>query len=122
MLKTRIIFFRSVDLIAQSGGEGLSQFHCLVEGERKSFFLISEMKNLFYYAQILHQSKNMIAARIISDTVAIEQIPNLMRAIGYFPTNKEVMFTRLLTFFLKIYLYIHINTRTLLILERIINF
>ncbi|EFN67126.1 WD repeat-containing protein 66 [Camponotus floridanus] len=79
---------RSVDLMAQSGGEGLLPFRCLVEGERKS--LINEMKDLFYYAQILHQGENTTAARIISDTVVIEQIPNLMRAVGYFPTNKEI--------------------------------
>lgn len=76
--------------MAQSGGEGFSPFRCLIEGERKS--LINEMKNLFYYAQILHQGENTTTTRIISDTVAIEQIPNLMRAMGYFPTNEEVFF------------------------------
>lgn len=75
--------------MAQLGGEGLSPFHRLVEGDKK-LWLINEMKDLFYYAQILHQSENTTAARIVSDTVAIEQIPNLMRAIGYFPTIKEV--------------------------------
>ncbi|KAM0729005.1 Cilia and flagella-associated protein 251 [Formica fusca] len=83
------IKLKSVDLMAQLGGEGLSPFHRLVE-EDKKLWLINEMKDLFYYAQILHQSENTTAARIVSDTVAIEQIPNLMRAIGYFPTIKEI--------------------------------
>lgn len=87
--KIKMIFLRSVDLMAQLGGEGLSPFHCLIEGDNK-LWLINEMKYLFYYVQILHQNENTTAARIVSDTVAIEQIPNLMRAIGYFPTIKEV--------------------------------
>lgn len=80
---------RSVDVMTQLGGEGLSPFHCLVEGG-KSGWPINEMKDLFYYAQILHQGENTTAARIVSDTVAVEQISNLMRAIGYYPTNEEV--------------------------------
>lgn len=86
--KIKMIFPRSVDLMAQLGGEGLSPFHCLVEGDDK-LWLINEMKYLFYYVQLL-QNENTTAARIISDSVAIEQIPNLMRATGYFPTIKEV--------------------------------
>ncbi|KAL6430931.1 hypothetical protein ACFW04_007015 [Cataglyphis niger] len=83
------IKLKSVDLMAQLGGEGLSPFHCLIEGDDK-LWLINEMKYLFYYVQLLHQNENTTAARIISDSVAIEQIPNLMRAIGYFPTIKEI--------------------------------
>ncbi|XP_050454622.1 cilia- and flagella-associated protein 251-like isoform X1 [Cataglyphis hispanica] len=83
------IKLKSVDLIAQLGGEGLSPFHCLIEGDDK-LWLINDMQYLFYYVQLLHQNEYTTAARIISDSVAIEQIPNLMRAIGYFPTIKEI--------------------------------
>ncbi|XP_012064007.1 PREDICTED: WD repeat-containing protein 66-like [Atta cephalotes] len=79
----------SVDIMARLGGKGLSPFYCLIKGGKKGW-LANEMKDLFYYAQILHQGENTTAARIISDTVVVEQIPNLMRAVGYFPTNKEV--------------------------------
>ncbi|XP_019887805.1 cilia- and flagella-associated protein 251 isoform X2 [Ooceraea biroi] len=80
---------RSVDTMARLGGEGLSPFHCLIESG-KDGWLINEMKDLFYYAQILHQGENTTAARIVSDTVVVEQISNLMRAIGYYPTNEEI--------------------------------
>ncbi|KYM76314.1 WD repeat-containing protein 66 [Atta colombica] len=83
------IKLKSVDIMARLGGKGLSPFYCLIKGGKKGW-LANEMKDLFYYAQILHQGENTTAARIISDTVVVEQIPNLMRAIGYFPTNKEV--------------------------------
>jgi len=77
--------------MARLGGEGLSPFYCLIEGGKKGW-LANEMKDQFYYAQILHQGEFTTAARIISDTVVVEQIPNFMRAIGYYPTNKEVYF------------------------------
>lgn len=80
--------------MAQLGGRGISPFHCLIEGGRKGW-LINEMKDLFYYAQILHQGENTTAARIVSDTVVVEQIPNLMRAIGYFLSNEEVPLTHI---------------------------
>ncbi|KYN30405.1 WD repeat-containing protein 66 [Trachymyrmex septentrionalis] len=83
------IQLKSVDKMARLGGAGLSPFYCLIKGGKKGW-LANEMKAQFYYAQILHQGENTTDVRIISDTVDLEQISNLMRAIGYFPTNKEV--------------------------------
>nr|XP_012235714.1 PREDICTED: LOW QUALITY PROTEIN: WD repeat-containing protein 66-like [Linepithema humile] len=80
------IRLRSVDTMAQLGGEGLSPFHRLIKDG-----LINEIKDLFYYTQILRQECTT-APKIVSDTIGVEQISNLMRAIGYFPTNKEVFF------------------------------
>ncbi|XP_032685262.1 cilia- and flagella-associated protein 251-like isoform X3 [Odontomachus brunneus] len=79
----------SVDTMARSGGRGISPFHCLIEGGKKGW-LMNEMKDLFYYAQILHQGENTTAARVITDTVVVENIPNLMRAVGYYPSNEEI--------------------------------
>ncbi|KYM94219.1 WD repeat-containing protein 66 [Cyphomyrmex costatus] len=87
------IQLKSVDVMARLGGKDLSPFYCLIKGGKKGW-LANEMKDLFYYAQILHQGENTTAARIVSDTVIVEQIPNLMRAIGYFLTNKEVYFCK----------------------------
>lgn len=49
------------------------------------------MKHLFYYAQILHQGENVITPRLISDKVSTKEVPNLMRVVGYYPSNEEVM-------------------------------
>lgn len=83
-------FPRSVDIMAQLGGEGLSPFYCLIEGG-KNGWLMNEMEDLFRYAQILRRGEYTTAVEVASDTVGVEQIPNLMRAVGYFPTNKEVV-------------------------------
>lgn len=75
--------------MAQLGGERLAPFYCLIEGGRKRR-LMREMKDMFDYAKILHQGECSTVPRFVSDTVVVEQIPNLMRAVGYFPTNEEV--------------------------------
>ena len=84
-----LIFLRSVDVLAHIGGGGLSPYYSLIRGGRKGW-LIKEMEDLFYYAQILHQGENTTATRMVSEKVATNQIPNLMRAIGYYPSNEEV--------------------------------
>ncbi|KZC04530.1 WD repeat-containing protein 66 [Dufourea novaeangliae] len=80
---------RSVDILAHQGGNGLSPYYCLLEGGRDGW-LIHEMKDLFYYAQILHQGENTTATRIVSDKVSAKQIPNLMRAVGFYPSNEDI--------------------------------
>lgn len=90
------LVIRSVDVLAQLGGEGLAPYYCLIDGGEKGW-LINEIKDLFYYAQILHQGENVVAPRVISDTVSTKEVPNLMRAVGYYPSNEEVI---ILFFFL----------------------
>lgn len=81
---------RSVDVLSHLGGKGLSPYYCLIEGG-KNGWLIKEMQDLFYYSQILHQGENITSTRIISDKVNINELPNLMRSIGYYPSNEEVI-------------------------------
>ncbi|XP_076477524.1 LOW QUALITY PROTEIN: cilia- and flagella-associated protein 251 [Bombus vancouverensis nearcticus] len=80
---------RSVDVLAHLGGKGLAPYYSLIDGGEKGW-LINEMKHLFYYAQILHQGENVITPRLISDKVSTKEIPNLMRAVGYYPSNEEI--------------------------------
>nr|XP_012138941.1 PREDICTED: WD repeat-containing protein 66-like [Megachile rotundata] len=80
---------RAVDVIAHLGGEGLDPYYCLIQGGKKGW-LFNEMRDLFYYAQILQQGENTTATRIVSEKVSIKQIPNLMRAVGYYPSNEEI--------------------------------
>lgn len=83
------IKYKSVDVLAHLGGKGLSPYYCLIEGG-KNGWLIKEMQDLFYYSQILHQGENITSTRIISDKVNINELPNLMRSIGYYPSNEEI--------------------------------
>ncbi|XP_015177517.1 PREDICTED: WD repeat-containing protein 66-like [Polistes dominula] len=83
------IKFRSINIMKRLGGEGLSPFYNFIKGG-KNGWLFNEMRDLFYYAQILQQGENTMETRKISDVISIKQIPNLMRAVGYFPSNKEL--------------------------------
>ncbi|XP_017757686.1 PREDICTED: WD repeat-containing protein 66-like [Eufriesea mexicana] len=80
---------RSVEVLAHLGGRGIAPYYCLLEGGRNGW-LINEMKDMFYYAQILHQGENMTGPRVLSETVSTKEIPNLMRAVGYYPSNEEI--------------------------------
>lgn len=75
--------------MARLGGEGIYPYFCLIEGGKKGW-LANEMQDLFYYSQILHQGENITDTRIVSDKVSTKQLPNLMRSMGYYPTNEEV--------------------------------
>ena len=76
--------------MARLGGEGIDPYFCVINGGKKGW-LANEMQDLFYYSQILHQGENITETRIVSDTVSTKQLPNLMRSIGFYPTNDEVI-------------------------------
>lgn len=77
-------------MLARLGGESLNPYYCLIEGGKRGWF-INEMRDFFYYAQILQQGENTIAIRTVSETISTKQLTNLMRAVGYYPSNEEVI-------------------------------
>ena len=58
-------------------------------GEEGEFF--SDMKDYFYYSQIRSQDENTTKARVLDGKIPVEEIPYLMCALGYFPTQLEVI-------------------------------
>lgn len=73
------------------GGTGLRPFYSLIDGGKEGW-LYQEMQDLFVYAQILEQGKTSMKERRIDDEVTVEQLPNLMRAVGFYPSNFEVTY------------------------------
>lgn len=71
------------------GGQDFEPFYCVIEGG-KNGFLFQEMQDLFFYMQILHEGENSTLPRRVSDKLAISELPDLMRACGYYPTDFEV--------------------------------
>lgn len=78
-----------MDFVATAGGPELEPFYCLIEGGANGW-LFSEMKDLFYYMQLLHQGENTSLPRIVSDTIPIIELPDLMKACGYYPSEYDV--------------------------------
>ncbi|KAJ3622247.1 hypothetical protein MTP99_002770 [Tenebrio molitor] len=79
----------SVETMHILGGVELQPFYCLIEGGR-SGFLYQEMRDLFYYMQILQQGEQICAPRVVSNCINIGELPDLMRACGYYPSEYEI--------------------------------
>lgn len=80
---------QSVANVSMMGGSGIEPFVKLVEGGEEGEFF-SDMKDYFYYSQIRSQDENTTKARNLDGTIPVEEIPRLMCALGYFPTQLEI--------------------------------
>ena len=67
----------------------MSAYADLIEGGMEGAFF-DEVRDYFYYAQLRSQGEDSTAPRRITGTVPLDQIPNLMRALGFYPTEKEL--------------------------------
>eukprot|EP00698_Gefionella_okellyi_P011922 TRINITY_DN3180_c0_g1_i1.p1 TRINITY_DN3180_c0_g1~~TRINITY_DN3180_c0_g1_i1.p1 ORF type:complete len:925 (+),score=187.18 TRINITY_DN3180_c0_g1_i1:141-2915(+) len=72
-----------------AGGEGVEPFIKLIEGEREGNFF-REIEEYFYYAQLKSQGEASMVEYTIKRSVDIQQVPDILRALGYFPTEREV--------------------------------
>jgi Ca2+-binding EF-hand superfamily protein len=61
----------------------------LIEGGRegKAF---QDIKDFFYYSMIRSKDENTTKTRKLDGTVPLCELANLMRAMGYYPTQMEV--------------------------------
>ncbi|KAK9873160.1 hypothetical protein WA026_021393 [Henosepilachna vigintioctopunctata] len=84
--KTQI---RGVELMHNLGGQDFEPFYCVIEGG-KNGFLFQEMQDLFFYMQVLHEGENSTLPRRVTDKLAVSELPDLMRACGYYPTDFEI--------------------------------
>jgi hypothetical protein len=71
------------------GGEGIEPFINLIEGGREGQNF-ADMKDFFYYSMIRSKDENTTKTRKLDGTVPLSELPNLMRAMGYYPTEMEV--------------------------------
>jgi len=72
-----------------AGGEGLAPFEALLEGGKEGSFY-QEMQDYFVYAQLRAQGEDTIEARKINGRVPIAEVGNLMRALGFYPSEREI--------------------------------
>merc|ERR1712139_459054 len=71
------------------GGSGIEPFVKLLDGGEDGVFF-SDMKDYFYYSQIRSQDENTTKARTLDGTIPVEEVPHLMCALRYFPTQLEI--------------------------------
>ncbi|CAE7264886.1 CFAP251 [Symbiodinium natans] len=71
------------------GGSGIEPFVKLLDGGEDGAFFC-DMKDYFYYSQIRSQDENTTKARMLDGMIPVQEIPHLMCALGYFPTQLEI--------------------------------
>ena len=71
------------------GGQGIEPFINLIEGGREGQNF-QDMKDFFYYSMIRSKDENTTKTRKLDGTVPLDELPNLMRAMGFYPTEMEV--------------------------------
>ncbi|KAJ3049757.1 hypothetical protein HK102_012421, partial [Quaeritorhiza haematococci] len=49
-----------------------------------------DLEDYFYYAQLKSQGEDTTARRQITDRVSLDQVPNIMQAMGFFPTEEGI--------------------------------
>ncbi|TPX31601.1 hypothetical protein SmJEL517_g05120 [Synchytrium microbalum] len=84
------IDYAALELRAVSGGTGVYPFLELVDttpDAREDF--VKEAEDFFYYCQILEQGEDTAEKRQVSDRLALRQVPNFMRALGYYPSEQD---------------------------------
>ncbi|EGD75045.1 hypothetical protein PTSG_06702 [Salpingoeca rosetta] len=73
----------------QTRPQGMDALYELVEGGRDGD-LINDMKEYFYYAQIRRHGITSMAPLQASDTLPLEDVPDVLRAVGFFPTEHQI--------------------------------
>jgi len=83
------INYDALEAIDRLEGEGLDPFYELLEGGREGE-LMREIVDMFYYAQIRDQGEDSMDVRKACDFIKLEQIPNIMRSLGFYPSEQEI--------------------------------
>lgn len=83
----------SVSLIAleiqeRLGGNDMLPFYEQIEGGKNGTFMY-QLENLFCYAQLRNQGIDTQDIRKVGEKVTISEIPSIMRALGFYPTEQE---------------------------------
>ena len=79
---------QAVDL-GRADKDDVKPFVNLIEGGEHGQ-TYSDMQDFFYYSMIRSKKEDTTQTRVLDETVPLEELPNLMRAMGYYPTEMEV--------------------------------
>ena len=64
-------------------------FYGLLDGGREGE-LYKELEDYFYYAQLRSQGVDTMTTRAVSTKIPIVEVPFIMRALGFYPSEQEV--------------------------------
>jgi len=75
--------------IRAAGGNGIAPFEAQLDGGKEGD-AYQEMVDYFYYAQLRAQGEDSTEPRRITGRVPLTELGNLMRAVGYYPSEREL--------------------------------
>ena len=73
-----------------SAEEEMAAFYSMLEGGEQGE-LKNDILDYFYYCQLRSQGEDTMDVRDTQGIIKLDQIPYLMRAVGYYPTEEEVL-------------------------------
>ncbi|KAH9123553.1 hypothetical protein AeMF1_005476 [Aphanomyces euteiches] len=79
----------ALDELEAQGGLGVEPYLSLLEGGGDGAFY-NEIVDYFYFAQLRTQGEASTAARRITHEIPISEIPQVMRGLGFYPTQLEI--------------------------------
>ncbi|XP_075291060.1 cilia- and flagella-associated protein 251 [Opisthocomus hoazin] len=79
----------ALDAAASLGGEDLIPFYSLLDGGREGKFF-RELEDYFYYAQLCSHGIDTLETRQVSTHIPLEEIPSVMRAMGFYPSEEKI--------------------------------
>ena len=84
-----VLLCSALEASSQLGGEDLEPFYELLEGGRDGDLFL-ELEDYFYCALLRSQNVDTMETRETSTKISLSQVPFVMRALGYYPTEQEV--------------------------------
>ena len=79
----------ALDRAVEESGTGQNAFNNMIEGGENGDFY-KDMVDYFYYSQLRAQGEMSTSTRSTNGMVPLEEIPNLMRSLGYYPTERDI--------------------------------
>ncbi|NXX44238.1 CF251 protein, partial [Tricholaema leucomelas] len=79
----------ALDAAASLGGEDLIPFYNLLDGGREGEFF-KELEDYFYYTQLHNHGVDTLETREVSTHIPLEEIPFVMRAMGFYPSEQKI--------------------------------
>ncbi|XP_037089440.1 cilia- and flagella-associated protein 251-like [Pollicipes pollicipes] len=83
------VYPESLETMSLLGGSGMTPFYDQLPGGKEGE-LYQQLEDLVYYTELVCQGEDLLDERQVSQRVPLHCVTDILRAIGFFPAEKEV--------------------------------